>query len=136
MTLATPALAALALRIAGALIFVAQGRRKLLGPPTAPHGLANLEGMIRARGLPRSWRLARLVALTELVGGIALLVGLGTRVATAALGVVLVVAIVGFKRQAGFLGGWDWPFSVLAILVALALLGAGPWSVDSLLGVP
>ena len=52
------------------------------------------------------------------------------------LAAILVVAIAGFKWRAGFLGGWDWPFSVLAILSAIFILGAGAWSVDALVHLP
>ena len=64
------------------------------------------------------------------------LIGLLTRFAAIPLAAILVVAILGFKRKAGFLGGWDWPFSVLAIVVAIFVLGAGAWSIDALLGLP
>jgi uncharacterized membrane protein YphA (DoxX/SURF4 family) len=107
-----------------------------MGPPDAPHGRENLERLIARRRLPRPDLLAQLVGVTELVGGAALLLGLLTRVATLPLAIVLVVAIGGYKWEQGFLGGWDWPFSVLGIVLAIALLGAGPVSVDALLGIP
>jgi len=80
--------------------------------------------------------LAWVVGLTELVGGAALLVGLFTRVATLPLSIILVAAIVGYKWEQGFLGGWDWPFSVLGIVLAITLLGAGPISLDAVLRIP
>ena len=128
--------AALVLRLVAGTIFVVQGWRKVVSAPDAPHGRKNLERLIARRNLPQPARLALLVGLTELVGGAALLVGLLTRLVTVPLAVVLVVAIVGYKWEQGFLGGWDWPFSVLGIVIALALLGAGPLSLDALLGIP
>jgi putative oxidoreductase len=129
-------LAALVLRVAAGSIFVAQGYRKLFAPADAPHGRAGLSEMIRRSGMPSPDRLAAVVAAIELVGGIALLLGLLTRLALIPLSVILLVAIVGFKRKAGFLGGWDWPFSVLAIAAALFVLGAGAWSLDAVLRLP
>lgn len=126
--------ATLALRLTAGAIFVSQGYRKLFNDPAAPHGLANLESMIHARGLPMAGRLAVLVSTVELIGGVALLVGLFTRLAAVPLGGVLLVAIAGFKLRAGFLGGWDWPLSVLALVVAVALLGPGAVSLDAVLG--
>ena len=115
------AVALLVLRLVAAGIFVAQGSRKLFAPAEAPHGRANLERLIAQRDLPRPDRLAWLVAVTELLGGFALM---------------FVVAILGYKWRAGFIGGWDWPLSVLAIVVAIGLAGPGPISLDALLGIP
>jgi putative oxidoreductase len=130
------AIALLVLRLVAAGIFVAQGSRKLFAPAEAPHGRANLERLIAQRDLPRPDRLAWLVAVTELLGGFALVLGILTRLATVPLAVVLVVAIFGYKWRAGFIGGWDWPLSVLAIVVAIGLAGAGPISLDALLRIP
>jgi putative oxidoreductase len=131
----TVALATLLLRLAAGAIFVAQGSRKLLAPAGAPHGRAALAATIARQGWPQPARLAIIVAATELVGGGALLLGLGSRLVALPLGVVLLAAIDA-KRRDGFLGGWDWPLSVLAIDLAILALGSGPWSVDGLLGLP
>jgi putative oxidoreductase len=132
----TLALAALVLRVSAGLIFVAQGVRKVFAPDDAPHGRGALADMIGREGLPQPDRLALIVAGTELIGGAALLTGFLTRIATIPLLVILIVAILGFKRKAGFLGGWDWPFSVAAIDLAILVLGPGPWSLDALLNLP
>jgi putative oxidoreductase len=92
--------------------------------------------LIARRSLPRPDLLALAVGWTELLGGAALLVGLLTRAVTLPLAIVLLVAIAGYKWEQGFLGGWDWPFSVLGIVLAIALIGAGPVSLDALLQVP
>jgi uncharacterized membrane protein YphA (DoxX/SURF4 family) len=132
----TVALAALVLRLAAGSIFTVQGARKLFAARAAPHGRDALAAMIRGRGLPQPDRQAWLVAATEFVSGLGLFAGFLTRVVVLPLAGILVVAIVGFKWRAGFLGGWDWPFSVLAILSAIFVLGAGAWSVDALLHLP
>ena len=128
-------LAALLARLVVGAIFVAQGYVKLLRPPDAAHGRANLEAMIRRRGVPRAREVASVVSAVELTCGIAVAAGFLTRVAVIPLAVILVVAIAGFKFRSGFVGGWDWPLSVLALLAVIALLGAGAWSLDAALGL-
>lgn len=123
--------AATILRFAAAAIFLGQAHRKLLAAGDAVHGRDGLAAMIDRAGMPQPRRLALVVSVTEAVGGVALFVGFLTQPAAVVLAGVMVVAIVGFKRVQGFVGGWDWPFAVLAILLAVALLGAGPWSLDS-----
>ena len=128
--------AALLLRIVAGSIFVAQGYIKVVRPADAPHGRGNLERMIRDRGMPRPRELALIVSAFELGCGAAVLIGLATRLAIIPLAVILVVAIVGFKSRSGFVGGWDWPLSVLTLLVVIGLVGAGAWSMDAVLGLP
>ena len=127
--------ATLLVRLVVGAIFVAQGYIKLVRPPEAPHGRGNLETMIRSRGLARPHELALLVSTLELACGAAVALGLVTRFAVIPLAVILVVAIVGFKFRSGFVGGWDWPLSVLTLLVVIGLLGAGAWSLDAALGL-
>ena len=92
--------------------------------------------MIRGRGIARSHELALLVSAFELGCGVAVAVGFLTRLAVVPLAVILVVAIAGFKFRSGFVGGWDWPLSVLTLLVVIALLGPGAWSVDAAFHLP
>src|SRR5439155_1922640 len=79
---------------------------------------------------------ARLVAVTELVGGAAMLLGLGVRFFAFPLTVTMVVAILTAKRPeidglAALLGFEEWCYIVF--FVWLALSGAGPLSLDHLI---
>lgn len=130
------AVGALLLRLVAGTIFLVQGWRKVLEPADAPHGRGDLEALIRRRSLPWPDLLALAVGWTELLGGAALVAGVLTRVVTVPLAAVLLVAIFGYKWQQGFLGGWDWPFSVLGIVLAIALIGPGPVSLDGLFQLP
>lgn len=125
---------ALVVRLVLAAIFCVQGYLKTFGPADRPHGRSASVRLIRSGGFPQAELLALLLGLSELIFGLLVGVGLLTRLAALPLAVILVMAILGFKRKAGFVGGWDWPFAVLALVVTAVLLGGGAFSVDSLIG--
>jgi putative oxidoreductase len=125
---------ALVVRLVLAAIFCAQGYLKTFGPRDRPHGRLASVQLIRSGGLPQAELLAALLGLSELVFGLLVGVGLLTRLAAVPLGLILVLAILLFKRKAGFVGGWDWPFAVLGLVVTVAILGGGVVSLDSLIG--
>jgi putative oxidoreductase len=128
-------LASLVLRLVVGAIFVAQGHRKLFGDPEAHHGRANLTRMLEQRRIMRAPQVALLISVTELLFGSLLVVGLMTRLAVIPLVALLLGAILLFKIREGFIGGWDWPLSVLASSTVILLLGAGGLSLDALLGI-
>ena len=117
-------------RVVIGAIFLAQGYRKVVSGPGAPHGRAELENVLRTRGLPAPGVVALMTGMVELTCGGLVLVGLKTKQAAVPLAGVVGVAIVGFKWHDGFLGGWDWPLSVLAGCLSLAADGSGSWSAD------
>lgn len=128
-------IAALVLRLVVGVIFVAQGYRKLFGAADRPPGRTNLTHMIAERGIGRPKEWALLVSVTELLFGSLVLIGLMTRLAVIPLIALLIAAIVLFKIREGFIGGWDWPLSVLGSLTAILLLGGGEFSLDTILRV-
>jgi uncharacterized membrane protein YphA (DoxX/SURF4 family) len=74
------------------------------------------------------------VAWGELLGGIALLVGLLTRVAALGLIIIQIGAIAtvtagkGFSFAAG--GGYEYNVALIAMCLALVIMGGGTWAVD------
>lgn len=131
----TEELARVVLRLVLGGIFLAQGYRKVVQADDLPHGMDAIAGLIASKGLPRPRVLAALTAWVELLGGGLVVVGLLTRIALLPLVVIVGIAAVGFKRQQGFFGGWDWPLSVFGGSLALLLLGPGRYSLDTLLGI-
>lgn len=65
-------------------------------------GIGNIAGWFQSIGIPGS--MAYVVATIELVGGIALILGLGTRIVSAILAIILLIATFKVKLAVGFLG--------------------------------
>jgi len=99
------------------------------------HNLGQVTGFFTELGIPFPAFNAVLASGTELVGGLLLLVGLGTRLAAVPLIVTMVVAIVTAKRPeiegvVSVLGFIE--FTYIAGLVWLGVTGAGRVSLDAL----
>src|SRR5207249_5752548 len=79
----------------------------------------------------RSWPFlaAVVVIAVEILGGLALILGLGTRLAAALLAIDMVVAVLAVRLAAGFVGGYEFELTLLAASLSLALLGGGPVTV-------
>ena len=131
--------AVLLVRILAGLVFVPEGLKKFLFPEQ--WGAGRFERI----GLPAPELLAQFVGGVELLGGLLLLIGLMTRPAAATLVVDMLVALgttkvpllwraTAVSTKVGF---WafqsesrtDW--AMLMALVFLAVVGAGPLSLDA-----
>jgi putative oxidoreductase len=117
--------AALVLRVALGGLFIAHGLAKLFG-----FGLAGTTKFFAAIGYPEF--VAYIVLLAELGGGIALIIGLWTRWIALVLFVEMIGVII-YHAPKGWIftapgGGWEYPALWAAALVALYLLGDGPYT--------
>jgi putative oxidoreductase len=118
--------AALLLRATLGALFLAHAGLKLF--IFTPAGTAQFFGSI---GLPPA--LAYIVIAAEVLGGIALIVGLWTRFVAIALTPILVGAIFTVHGTAGFFftnanGGWEFPALWAVALIVQALLGDGAFA--------
>lgn len=82
--------------------------------------------------------LGAFVTLVETVGGIALVLGVATRVSSLALLVIMLGTIVSYHGANGFLftnpkGGWEYPALWAVALLAQALIGPGHFAIDTVL---
>jgi putative oxidoreductase len=120
----------LILRLILGITFFVHGYVKFAG------GIENIVGWFSSIGLPGS--LAYVVAIIELVGGLALIVGLGSKVVSAFLAIVMIGAIFTAKLAGGFLGngagaGYELDLALLAIAVVIVMNGSNLLSVDQLI---
>ena len=118
--------AATVLRVALGALFLAHAGLKLF--VFTPTGTAQFFGSL---GLPGP--LAYLVILAEVVGGIALIAGIYSRIVALALTPVLLGAIFTVHGPAGFFftnpnGGWEFPALWIVGLLAVALIGDGAYA--------
>ncbi|MEM1438025.1 MAG: DoxX family protein [Pseudomonadota bacterium] len=121
-----PELAATALRIALAVMLLAHASLKLF--VFTPAGTA---GFFASIGLPGS--LAHAVIAMELAAGIALLVGVYSRIASVAMVPVMIGTIVFVHGANGWAfgnegGGWEYPAFLTVALLVQALLGDGAYA--------
>lgn len=135
--------------------FAPTALRLALGVMILPHGLQKTLGWFGGYGFNGTmgyltgtvgapWIFAFLAILAESVGGVMLILGLGTRVAALGVGGVMVVAAYQHRAN-GFFMNWagaqkgegiEFHLLALGIVVALLALGGGALSVDRLLGKP
>jgi putative oxidoreductase len=131
-------LAALVLRGVLGVVFFAHGAQKLFGW-FGGTGIAGASKSFNSAGIPASHFFAYVSSLTELLGGLLLLAGLLTVVAGLAITIDMLVAILAVTHKAGFFvtsrPGWELNLDLIAMAVALVVMGPGAWSVDRVLGL-
>ncbi|WP_420567324.1 DoxX family protein [Thalassovita sp.] len=118
--------AALVLRITTGVLFIQHGLLKLM--VFTPAGTA---GFFESLGLP-GW-LGYLTMIAEIAGGAALILGIATRLVSAALVFPLLGAVIFAHWGAGFGwtnqgGGWEYPAMWALVQASLALLGDGAYA--------
>jgi putative oxidoreductase len=127
------------LRLTVGTVFVAHGAQKLFGVwgGGGPEGTAAYFSQL---GLNPSYPLALAAGVTELMGGLMLILGAYILVASPALLVVMGVAVWKVHYMNGFFLNWglapdqghgfEFNLVLAAALVALMLTGAGAFSID------
>ena len=114
---------ALLLRVVLGITFFVHGISKLQG------GIENTAGWFSSIGIPGI--LAYVVTGIELIGGVALIIGLGTKIVSALMALIMVGAIVKVKIGTGFTGGYELDLVLMVIAIYLAMNGSSMISLDS-----
>ena len=119
------------LRIVTGFLFAAHGWQKF-----NEFTIAGTQAAFTQMGVPAANMVAPVVATLELVGGVALILGVLTRVFAALLAVNMVGALFLVHAPAGIYvetGGYELVLILAAAAAAIALVGAGKVSVDKVL---
>jgi putative oxidoreductase len=124
----------LPLRLALGTIFIAHGAQKVLGV-WGGGGLAAFTAGEAPLGLRPAWAWLGAAAISELVGGVLVLIGLLTRLGAFAIACVMLVAMFGVHWGSFFLGnkGIEYTVALLGMALALLIAGGGQVSIDQML---
>jgi putative oxidoreductase len=124
------------LRVVLGVVFLAHGSQKMLGR-FGGFGFHATMGFFTHMGMPAP--LAFLIICTEFFGGLGLVVGLLTRIASLGIAGLMIGAIFMVHLQNGFFMNWmgtqkgegfEYHLLALAMAAALLLRGAGAFSLD------
>jgi putative oxidoreductase len=129
-------LALVAVRAALAWIFIVYGAQKLFGTFNGPGIQGTADFMANGAGLRPGRFFAILAGVIEFGGAIALVLGLGARLAGLALFGDMVMAMITVTWSQGLhqatSPGYELNVALAGLALVVALLGAGRFSVDAL----
>jgi putative oxidoreductase len=125
-----PDIALLVLRLAAGFSFFMHGYQKVFGM-----GIGGVTGFFTQLGIPLPGVAAPIISFLELVGGLALIFGVFTRVFGFLLACDVAVATLTVHIKNGYLGqgGSELTILLAAMGLTLALAGAGAFAVDAML---
>jgi putative oxidoreductase len=131
------ALGLLILRLVVGLTMAAHGAQKLFGW-FGGYGLQGTGGFLEKLGFFPGRRNALFAGLAELAGGLLLALGFATPVAAMLIISVMFVAVATVHVKNGLFNsnqGYEYNLTLATVVLSLAIIGAGPLSLDAALGL-
>lgn len=118
------------LRVVTGIVFFVHGWQKI-----TVFGVAGFTGFLTQLGIPGASLAAVIVIALELLGGLALILGIGTRFISIPLAINMLVALFTVHLANGFFvsdNGYELVLLLFAASVALAIGGSGAFALDNL----
>lgn len=112
----------LPIRIMAGLTFIAHGVPKFFD-------VSGGYGFFQSVNLPPELYVP--IALLEVIGGLAILLGILTRIASAILIIEMIGAILTVKLTKGFIGGYEFELLLISICISLVIMGPGKISIEN-----
>lgn len=135
ITKTTSGVASTILRIPVGLILMAHGAQKLFGM-FGGYGLEGTGQFMASLGLEPGYLMALLAGSAEFFGGLALVIGLLVRPASAVIAFTMVMAIFSVHISNGLFmanNGYEYALTLLIVAMSLVFSGAGAFSVDKVI---
>ena len=124
------------IRVAAGLLLMPHGAQKLFGL-FGGGGISGTAGFLTQIGIEPALPAAILLALTEFLGGLFLVLGLLTRPAALAVTVAMAIATFHVHLGNGFFwnnGGYEYPLFLGLVALGFVLRGGGRYSIDARIG--
>jgi putative oxidoreductase len=120
-------LALLILRVIVGIVFIAHGSQKLF-----VFGVAGTQGAFAQMGAPAPAVTAVLIMAIEILGGLALIIGLLARLAAIGLVIDMLGAMLIVHLKNGFFlpTGVEFALTLMTVALAIAIAGPGAYSAD------
>ena len=112
----------LPLRILAGIAFIIHGLPKISNIVGTEHFFTNMIGLPAVMALP--------IGLLEVIGGIALLVGVLTRIGSILFIIEMIGSTIVAKLSRGFVGGYELDLLLMAISISLLMTGPGRISIE------